>query len=713
MKAQPRPVVTSSCQPHNRARRLCAAAGRGLLVGLVGLVVPGCGKKLISGPWIHKIQFTGVKKVKLKELRPKLLVQESSWFPLAPKHYLDNPFAVDTDRDRIEAFYHARGYYAAKVTRADTRPYKGDQAVDIAFTVIEGEPTRVHRLKIEGLAALGDLRARLLDSLPLHVAEGPAPLFDHDEYLRAKQLLLLRLRRRGYAFATVDGTIDVNRDTRLADVTIVVEPGQVIRLGEAQVQGTTRIPAAAVQKYAAVPTGERYKPKTLEAIQDKIYSLSVFSTVRVELQPRPTDPRIGDVAISVTEGPFRELRLGGGLGIEPERNEVHLEATFIQRHFLGGLRVLQVALQPGYAVMPALWTTDIGSQRSGPILGLKIDFSQPDVLGINSAVTASLVYDLGLEYAYQYHGPGVRLGLQKGLFSGKIKLAGSYNFQFLDFFNPVITEGKEQAVGSLFGYSDPYRLGYLQEQVVIDLRNRSLDASKGFFLGVLGEQGGVWTGSAFSYQKLQPELRGYVSVGKSDRLTFAARLMFGQLWVQGDTSSPITQRLYLGGPGSHRGFSYNRLAPQVCTGQPTDPVSKQPLPFVTVVSCNNDSSTIGNFRRLPIGGDQMVLGQLEARLKLFTLAGNWLSLAAFADAGDVAAPACPQGGCSTPAYAPALDLKRLHVAVGGGLRYRTVIGTVRFDLGVRLNHLEVLEEGLENPDPGQRFAYHISIGESF
>ena len=42
-----------------------------------------------------------------------------------------------------------------------------------------------------------------------------------------------------------------------------------------------------------------------------------------------------------------------------------------------------------------------------------------------------------------------------------------------------------------------------------------------------------------------------------------------------------------------------------------------------------------------------------------------------------------------------------------------MIGTIRFDLGVRLNRLEALENGQENPDPDQRFAYHISIGEAF
>jgi outer membrane translocation and assembly module TamA len=61
-----------------------------------------------------------------------------------------------------------------------------------------------------------------------------------------------------------------------------------------------------------------------------------------------------------------------------------------------------------------------------------------------------------------------------------------------------------------------------------------------------------------------------------------------------------------------------------------------------------------------------------------------------------------------------VSLSSLHHAVGGGLRYKTVIGTVRLDLGARINRLAIREpDGTPNPDPGQRFAFHISVGESF
>ena len=52
--------------------------------------------------------------------------------------------------------------------------------------------------------------------------------------------------------------------------------------------------------------------------------------------------------------------------------------------------------------------------------------------------------------------------------------------------------------------------------------------------------------------------------------------------------------------------------------------------------------------------------------------------------------------------------------MGGGLRYQTIVGTIRADLGVRLNRLDPTEpDGTPNPDPGERLVLHISIGEAF
>jgi len=59
----------------------------------------------------------------------------------------------------------------------------------------------------------------------------------------------------------------------------------------------------------------------------------------------------------------------------------------------------------------------------------------------------------------------------------------------------------------------------------------------------------------------------------------------------------------------------------------------------------------------------------------------------------------------------AIDLRDLRYAVGIGLRYRTAIGPVRFDVGYQLNPIDGL---LVNGTPQtRRWRIHFSIGQAF
>ena len=80
----------------------------------------------------------------------------------------------------------------------------------------------------------------------------------------------------------------------------------------------------------------------------------------------------------------------------------------------------------------------------------------------------------------------------------------------------------------------------------------------------------------------------------------------------------------------------------------------------------------------------------------------------------MSAPSCSTDQCRALYRNSSVQLTNLHYAAGGGVRFKTLIGTLRFDVGVRLNRLDAMEaDGTPNPDPGQRVAYHVSVGEAF
>jgi translocation and assembly module TamA len=656
----------------------------GLLLGAIAGA--GCaGEKAEGRPWIHAVRVSGMHHASRRQLKNKLGVQASMWGPLAPKRYLDEE-ALPLERERVLAFYRGRGYFDAKVPRAEAVTRKDGKSVDVEITVEEGEPSRIAAVRLEGADELGPLAKRVRRMVG---RLKPGEVFEHEQYVALKDRLDRVLHERGYAWAEIAGDVQVDRDAHRVEVALTLKPGPKARFGTVTVETPSRVGYIYIVRAADLREGAPFAASDLEAARARIYNTGAFSSVRLLYDHDPADPSRANVRIQVADGPLHELRLGGGFGIEGQRNDVHLLFGYTKRNFLGGLRTLQLRVLPAFVAIPAFWNP----QRYGPAATTDATFTQPFLFGVRTLELKWLVgYDLGIDYAYQYHGPRTQLGVTWSLWRRRIQLGLSYNFQLALFFatDPQILNDPAQA-GLLFGYTNPYRVGWWQQDATLDLRDHPLDPHEGFFTTTTLEEGGIYAGGAFQYEKIVPDVRGYVPMGR--RVTLALRAQFGQIFTQGDLGSPITRRLYLGGPSSHRGFTYNRLSYQVPSGNEGVPP-------------------------LPIGGDQMLLLQAELRVRIVRIAGNWFGAAAFVDAGDVTAPRCQGGACpGVPQGAlNAISFTQLHTAVGGGLRYKTVIGTIRAEIGVRLNRLGDVDPASgkpPNPDPGSRLAFHISVGEAF
>ena len=678
------------------------------ILGLWLLFAGGCAAEKANGrPWIHDLKLEGVKSVKQKDLKSKIALEDTSWIPLSPKHYLD-PFEVDVDKKRIEAYYAAHGYFFAKVTAVDVKPIKDGKAVDIKLVVDEGPATKINELTVDGIDPIGPKAYDIHHGLKKTFKKGD--VFDHGKYLEQKAAVADQLKTFGFAWADVKGEVDVDREARSADLIFKVDPGPKASIGRVYIRGYELIDPKLILEHADIREGKPFDPQVLEDARGRIYNLGVFSSVKVEYEHDPSHPELADVVITVHEGKFHELRLGGGINFESTRYDVHLGAQYIKNNFLGGLRTLKLRLEPGWVflVNTASIGAPTGGPTSGPSLKAEATFIQPDFIAPWYDLKWIVGYDVGIDYAYQYHGPRTTIGVSRPLWHNRINVGVSYNFNYLLFFNTVPAlslDTDPHAASKLFGYTNPYRVAWLQQDFMLDLRDKPLSPHKGGYLGVTLEEGGVYAGGSFTYEKVLPEARLYVPFGS--HITLATRGEFGQVLVQGDTGSPITRRFYMGGPDSHRGFSYNRLSLQVPIGYPGAP-------------------------NLPIGGDQLLLLQAELRVNIVQLYGNWFGITAFVDAGDVGAPSnanlqavlspgitdnvggiCQTG--QTPKFSSSVQFSKLHTAVGGGLRYKTVIGTIRADVGVRVNRVGHFCEpdGTPNPDPLSRVAFHISIGESF
>lgn len=163
-------------------------------------------------------------------------------------------------------------------------------------------------------------------------------------------------------------------------------------------------------------------------------------------------------------------------------------------------------------------------------------------------------------------------------------------------------------------------------------------------------------GSDVNYIKGTLGLSGYK---KLLNVVFASRILVGVIEPFGRTGTfdvPIFKRFFAGGSTSVRGFPFQRLGPLDKSGD-------------------------------PIGGNSLLEGSFEARFPIYKDFGGVV----FFDYGNV--------------YSKAFDYKlgKLKYAPGVGLRYNTLIGPIRADVGYALN-----------PEPGiRRIQFWFSIGQAF
>ncbi len=185
-----------------------------------------------------------------------------------------------------------------------------------------------------------------------------------------------------------------------------------------------------------------------------------------------------------------------------------------------------------------------------------------------------------------------------------------------------------------------------------DRRNNELDATRGYFL----------RGEVSPFQELEFdttavraefEARGYVELAEEDTV-LAARAFWGTV-VGGDLLDlPTGQLFFAGGGGSIRGFEFQ------------------------AVGLDIDGNELGGRSKLELA--------LELRQRI----GRNFGIVGFVDSGIVSDDIFPSSGSYS-------------VGVGGGIRYYSGLGPLRFDVATPLNG--------DNEDPA--IAVYIGIGQAF
>ncbi len=529
---------------------------------------------------------------------------------------------LERDRLRIQTWYREAGFTRVEVPPPEVWPEAGPAGAVVIFTVHEGPRSLLRAISISGAVALPN--DQLLSAADLRPGDPyrAADLQPAAERVRAVHA------RAGYSRCIVTVRPDFGADRTSVDLRFTVEEGRLQRLGGIAVTGNARTSRRVILRELSLAPGDPLDPEALARGKSALYDLGLFREVRYAL-PEPVAPEgPQDLVIAVRERPTGFVGFGVGYASD-ERFRGFIEAG--EQNLFGTGRGLR-------------WKTKLSE------IGYRHDlfYQEPWLFDARLKGQVDLYLESRQEAGYEVQRRGLALGVNRE-FTPRLLLNLRYRYEFVEY-SHVVPE-----LTAELGALESFKIGSFALTLDYDRRDNPLSPRRGsFHLASLEVARPLFGGDA-SFTKYQLETSWYLPLGSHAEFALGLRGGFTQLLLSaGDL--PLSERFFLGGDRSVRGYGYKGIGPQDDAGN-------------------------------PLGGNIFAQGNVELR---FNLAGK-LRGVFFFDAGELWAD---QAGL------PASGIK---TAVGAGLRYETLVGPIRLDWGYKLER-----EPDESPS-----RWHLTIGHPF
>ncbi len=618
---------------------------------------------------VHSLSFKGVQAINEGRLRDALATHQSSKIPWSKKSFFDRT-RFDEDLKRIQAFYADRGFPDARVTGFDVKLNDKQDEVDLAVTIVEGDPVVVKALDFsgfEGIPAghLDDLKKRA----PLKVGQPR----DRQLVVSTHEMAVNELKDHGFPYAKVTTGEDDGSNGKQAVLTFTAEPGVLAHFGKIEVVGNKSVDEHIIRRQLTFKPGELYQRNLVQDSQRRLYGLELFQFANVEtINPeqqsgtpkqsdsgqqsdssQPPDSALQSdevpVRVTVAEGNHQRVNFGVGYGTE---EKARVDAEYHHVNFLGGAR-----------------TAGVHARWSSLDRGVRLDFNQPYFFRPHLSLGVEGQQWYTYTPAYRALASGAKMTLTHRTnerTSWGVSITSEHDVSSITdeaFNDPTlrtyfIALGLDPATKEQNG-----TLNALGADFQHSTADNALNAHHGFQIAAHTEEAGLIVPGSFKFFATSVDGRHYLPLG--DNLVVASRLQLGNIRPRDDDPAnvPFGKKYFLGGATSIRGWGRYEVSPLV-SGE-------------------------------SVGGNSMLAFSEELRAVLH---GNFGGVV-FLDGGNVWARSL------------GFDLGDLRYAVGAGLRYQTPVGPIRFDFGYQLNPIPDL---LVNGEPQtRRYRFHFSIGQAF
>ena len=616
---------------------------------------------------LEREEIAGNAAVPLAELTP--LVQTKAGQPF-------NDSTVGADAARIQSLYRQRGFAGVKVSPQIDRgePVNGVAPVRVRVEIAEGPQSKIQTVSFEGNSAIS------ADTLRQSISSAPGqPYFEPQIAADADALSVLYVNR-GYQGITIQSQPTLAADKASVDLKFLIREGPQILIDHILIVGNRRTRRDVIADEIQFKSGQPLSQQDEDDTRARITALGLFRRVDISYLQLPGDLTHRDVIITVEEGPVNTIGYGGGLEGAlrtvvaadgrgaAEAFQVAPRGFFqvTRRNLFGTDRTLNLFTRVSFS--PTNEATGGGGYGFNEYIA-QVTYAERKFFGTPADATFSAGIEQARRSSFDFNRRGANVIIGRRI-TRTLALNGRYTIDHTKLLRVKTEEINQQDIDRLF---PQVRLSSVSSSLIRDTRKDSIEPNAGALIGLDAELAARAIGSEVGFFKTFLQGFSYRQLGASKIVgAFGGRLGlatgFPRLVVEpGQTTPtivddlPASKRYYAGGDTTVRGFALDRVGP-------LDPDG------------------------FPIGGHALVIFNAELRIPV---RGSFGAVT-FVDAGNVFL------------HVNDMDLGQLRGAFGFGIRYRSPVGPIRVDVGLKMARRTLPDGSRERPA-----ALHISLGQAF
>lgn len=608
-------------------RFLLALVWLALVLGPLGATLSAASSPVESeSPLLRSLKIIGAKTVPKKKLLTEMTMPMPSLLPWK-KHPVFKEEELEGDILRLKIYYQRQGFYHTEIDpKIDTKA--GQVSVELRIT--EGPFVQVAQAEVKEIPTTPAVD---LSSLTARWPLNQGDRFTVDGYEALKRLYLDYLLDHGYPQGQVEGKVLLDEKQNTARIEITVNPGPLCYFGDVKISGNVETPDYLIMRQLTFKPGDVFSFKELYDSQRKLYGLDLFKNVSIApVEGKEKERRI-PVEVALQEKKKQSVKLGLGYG-DADRFRAKLGLRF--RNLSGGGRTLE-----------------LDGKHSSIEDRVVSTFTNPQLWASRN----DFVFQSG--YIRRYL-PGFT---DKSYFTmGRLERDLPWKFRgylghSLEFARPFNIPEETLAILTQTTAGKLYRASMLIGGLRRETMDSRVDPHRGSLLAWTGEAAPNFFGSNLQFLRTLVEGRRYYAPWDGD-FVLAGRLKFGFIQpIQGTDQIPIFRRFFAGGYDSVRGYRFEYLGPRNAAG-------------------------------LPLGGEALMEGSLEARIPIY----KEFRAATFIDFGNVFL------------NIPNFDLGQLKYTSGVELRYMTPIGPLGVGIGIPWNPINSHKDN---------YRVYFTIGQAF